>query len=237
MEKSQSRNRTLKKRALATLVTLCIMLPLLPAFTLMVGAEGQDSNPFTDVKTDDWFYSAVCFVQERELMNGTSQDTFSPHIATTRGMIVTILHRLEGTPIVSSELLTPGSEFTDVTEGAYYSDAVTWAAANGIVNGYGDGRFGPNDIITRQDLAVIFMQYMNYKEIILPVTMQWIFFADEADISGYAMDAIQTFNKLGIINGMGTNESGQTIIDPKGAATRAHAAGLLMNFLQVIEKD
>ena len=127
--------------------------------------------------------------------------------------------------------------FSDVTDGEYYSDAIKWAADNGIVLGYGDGKFGPNDNITRQDLAVILMRNMNYREINIPVTEQWIIFSDEADIAGYAMDAIQTFNKLGIINGIGNDGEGRAIINPKGNATRAEAAAMLHRFWEATKAE
>jgi hypothetical protein len=110
---------------------------------------------------------------------------------------------------------------------------VYWAAANGIVNGYGNGCFGPADLITRQDFSTILIRYMNYRKIVLPVTQQFIFFADEADISDYAMDAIQILYKLGVIYGTGTDGNGLTIIDPRGNATRAHAAAILNRFTTV----
>ena len=191
-------------------------------------------NPFEDIKESDWFYDPVLFAYAHGLMTGTSIEPmlFSPNTTTTRGMIVTILYRLEGSPNVSG-LANP---FSDVPVGEWYTNAVIWAADNNIVAGIGDGKFAPETPITKQDMAVILMRYMNFKEIVLPVSQQFIIFADAANISDYAMDAIQTFNKLGIINGTGTDEQGQTIIDPKGNATRAQAATLLMNFLQVIEK-
>ena len=190
-------------------------------------------NPFADISEDDWFYDDVMYVYTNGLMTGTSAATFSPALTLTRGMVVTMLWRLEGEPAISGDM--PLAMFTDVDESAYYSNAVKWAAANGIVGGYGGGLFGPNDNITRQDLAVILMRYMNFKGIVKPVTQQYIIFADEATISDYAMDAIQTFNKLGIINGTGINAQGKTVIDPKGNATRAQVAAILHRFMEAIK--
>ena len=185
--------------------------------------------PFEDVKETDWFADGVMYAYGKGLMTGTSTDPmlFSPNATTTRGMIVTILYRMEDSPDVSG-LANP---FTDAGEEEWYTDAIKWAADNGLVTGIGGGMFAPEAPITRQDMAVILMRYMNFKEIVLPVTAEYRIFADESAISDYAMDAIQTLNKLGIINGIGTNAQGQTIIDPKGHATRAQAATLLMNFL------
>jgi len=176
----------------------------------------------------------VMYVFENGIMNGTSTNPmlFSPAANLTRGMIVTILYRMEGEPDVS-DLSNP---FGDVTAEQWYADAVKWAAENDIVKGYASGAFGPRDNITRQDLAVILLRYMIYKEIVRPVTAQYLFFADAEDISDYAMEAIQTFNKLGIINGTGTNDEGQTKINPKGNATRAEAAAMLHRFLELIEE-
>jgi len=188
--------------------------------------------PLTDVDKDAWFYDDVVYVYEKGLMTGTGADTFSPYGNLTRGMIVTILYRMEGEPDVDG-LANP---FDDVAEGQYYTNAIKWGADNGIVKGYGNRRFGPSENVTREQLAAILLRYMNFKEINLPVTMQWIIFADEADIAGYAMDAIQTLNKLGVINGVGKNADGQVIIKPKGNATRAEAAAMLHRFLLLTEE-
>ena len=187
-------------------------------------------NPFADVKTGDWFYDDVKYVNVKGLMNGTADDMFSPDAPLTRGMIVTILYRLEGEPDISGTI-----PFDDVAAGEYYSDAVLWAAVNGIVGGYGDGKFGPNDNTTRQDLAVILMRYMDYIGFDPALNDQDIIFADAADIADYAMDAIQAFNKLDIIRGIGTNAEGQVIVNPKGHATRAEAAAMLHRFLELIK--
>ena len=193
---------------------------------------GMPGSPFEDVKGTDWFFDDVIYVYDKGLMKGTgtSPMLFSPNASLTRGMIVTILYRLEGEPGVG-DLASP---FGDVADGQWYADAVKWASDTGIVTGYGSGAFGPGDNITRQDLAVILMRYMGYKEIVLPVTVQYIFFADEADIADYAMDAIQAFNKLGIINGVGANADSRTIVDPRGNATRAQVAAMLHRFLEKI---
>ena len=119
-------------------------------------------------------------------------------------------------------------------QGEWYTDAIKWAAGNNIVSGYGGGIFGTNDPISRQDLATILLRYMNSTEIVLPVSANWIIFADESEISYYAMDAIQSFSKLGIINGTGSNTDGQFIINPLGLASRAEAAAMLHRFLKII---
>ena len=112
---------------------------------------------FTDVASDAWYYDAVAYVYENGLMNGTSLTTFGPDVNITRGMIVTILYRLDGEPAASV------SNFTDVPANAYYTDAVAWAAENGIVKGYDDGAFGPDDDVTMEQFAAILYRYAAYK--------------------------------------------------------------------------
>ena len=188
-------------------------------------------NPFADVFSTDWFIDDVIYVYDKGIMTGTSTEPmlFSPRVSLSRAMVVTTLYRHSGSLEVAYE-----NQFTDVSNGEWYTDAIIWATANNIVNGYGDGKFGINDPITRQDFATILMRYMSYLEINLAVPAQWIIFADEADISDYAMDAIQTLFKLGIINGTGTNADGQIVINPKGNATRAEAAALLHRYMEKI---
>ena len=195
---------------------------------------GKSINPFTDIRETDWFYSNVMFAYSRGLMGGTSSNPmlFSPNVTTTRGMIVTILYRLEGNPAIGSL----SNSFVDVTPGMWFSDAINWAAGNDIVAGTGGGKFAPNTAITRQDLAVILSRYMSHKKIALPTSDQLITFADEAAVSAYAMDAIQALNKLGIIGGTGKNAAGQTIIGPKDNATRAQAAAMLQRFIELTKK-
>jgi hypothetical protein len=151
-------------------------------------------------------------------MNGTSPGVFSPNAALSRGMAVTVLYRMAGSPDVSG-IENP---FSDVAGGQWYTNAAVWAAENGIVSGYGGGMFGHGDDNTREQLAAILYRYMDFAGYDMAVTQQYIAFADEEDISGYAMEAIQTLNKLGIINGVGGNA-----IDPKGGATRAQFAALI----------
>ena len=185
-------------------------------------------NPFADVKGTDWFIDDVIYAYNKGLMFGTSVNPmlFSPNIAVTRAMIATILYRVEGEPDAAG-LPNP---FDDVTQGQWYTNAIKWAADAGIVEGYGTGKFGPNDSIHRENLVAILMRYMAYKKINIAVTANWIFFADEAYISDFAMNAIQTFYKLGIMKGVGTDSEGRVIIDPKGDATRAQAAATLRRF-------
>ncbi len=184
------------------------------------------NNPFIDVPENAWYYEAVKFVHQNGLMSGTGADTFSPNLDTTRGMIVTILYQLEGKPEVSE-----ATTFTDVKSTAYYAKAVAWANAAGVVAGYGDGTFGPNDRITREQMATILYNYAKYKE--YDVSEQAVLdqYLDDHEISRYAMDPMQWANASGMINGVT-----ETTLVPKGGAIRCQAAMILMKFCQKFVK-
>lgn len=177
--------------------------------------------PFDDVKAGDWFYPAVQFVYERNMMGGTGGRFFSPHTATSRGMIVTILHRQEGEPQAEP------SGFPDVASDQWYTGAVHWAAANGVVNGYSDGRFGPSDVITREQMAAILYRYAKQKGCDLTASGSLEGFADAAQVSGYAAEAMAWAVGQGVITGKDGNR-----LDPKGSASRAEAATILMRFVE-----
>ena len=182
--------------------------------------------PFTDVQEDMWYYSAVQYVYAQGLMAGTTTSTFSPDMSTSRGMIVTILHRLSGSPAGGS------SNFTDVATDMYYADAVAWAAANGVVSGYGDGRFGPNDPITREQAAVILRGYarLNGKSVSAQAALSG--FTDAGQISPFALEAMRWTHAEGLING-----TSSSTLTPGGTATRAQAAVLLRGFCENIIFD
>jgi hypothetical protein len=177
---------------------------------------------FTDVPADAWYESAVQYVYEKGLMTGTSSTTFSPTRTTTRAMIVTILYRLEGSPAVSGS-----SAFSDVSAGQYYTDAVTWASANGIVTGYSDGRFNPGSLLTRQQLATILYRYAAYKGYDVTASTDLSAYTDGASVSDYARTAMAWANGNGLINGTTT-----TTLTPAGSATRAQVAAILMRFCE-----
>jgi hypothetical protein len=191
-----------------------------------LGYYALADNPFADVKESDWFFDNMMFAYTHGLFAGTSDTTFSPNTSMTRGMIVTVLYRLAGEPAVSGT-----NPFSDVKDGTLYTDAVAWAAANGIVSGIGGGKYAPDAPITRQDLAVILMRYANFAGVKLPVTREYVSFLDDADIANYAKEAIEAFFKAGIINGKPGNE-----VDPTGTATRAEVAAMLHRFLEAMEK-
>jgi uncharacterized repeat protein (TIGR02543 family) len=192
---------------------------------LPLSAMAAGNLPFTDVKTTDWFYDSVEYVYENGLMNGTSSTTFSPYITTTRGMIVTILWRLEGEPTASA------AQFDDVAEGQYCAGAVQWAAANSIVDGYGNGKFGPEDAITREQAAAIMYRYYTYKDHDVTVQGDLSGYTDADQISPYAVDAMTWANATGLI--IGSNGA----LSPQETATRAEAATILMRMCKSLEKD
>ncbi|MDD4753006.1 MAG: S-layer homology domain-containing protein [Desulfitobacteriaceae bacterium] len=182
--------------------------------------------PFTDVTIDDWFASEIMWAYENGLIIGTSSTTFSPHDATTRGMIVTILYRLESAPAAAA------NPFSDVEADKYYTDAVTWAAENGVVSGYGNGNFGPEDPVTREQLAVILFNYAKFKGYDVSVGENTNIFSyeDAGKISEYAISAIQWACGAGILRGDGAK------LDPQGNATRAQVAAMLMRFVENVVK-
>ena len=182
--------------------------------------------PFTDVKSGDWFYEAVQYVYDKGMMTGVSADRFAPASTTTRGMIVTILYRLENEPAVSG-----GSAFTDVENGAWYADAVAWAAANDIVNGTSATTFAPNSPITREQMAAILYRYAAYKGYDVSQKADLSGYTDAASISGYAKDALAWANAQKLITGVT-----DTTLNPQGSATRAQVATILMRLCETVVK-
>ena len=204
----------------------------MPASAVTVGVsyvkatETPSETKFNDVSANDWFASAVDYVTGKGMMNGTADNTFSPKANTTRGMVVTVLYRLENQPSTSA------ASFTDVASGAYYANAVAWANANGIVSGYGSGKFGPNDKVTREQLAAILYRYAQYKKYDVSVgeDTNILSYNDAQSISSYAIPAIQWACGAGVVTG----KSGSKL-DPKGNATRAEVAAMLMRFCENVK--
>ena len=204
----------------------------MPASAVIVGVsyvkatETPSKTKFNDVSANDWFASAVDYVTGKGMMNGTADNTFSPKANTTRGMVVTVLYRLENQPSTSA------ASFTDVASGAYYANAVAWANANGIVSGYGSGKFGPNDKVTREQLAAILYRYAQYKKYDVSVgeDTNILSYDDAQSISTYAIPAIQWACGAGVVTG----KSGSKL-DPKDNATRAEVAAMLMRFCENVK--
>ena len=177
-----------------------------------------------------WYEHGVIYAYENGLMVGTSQTEFSPNADTTRAMIVTILHRLEGSPEVKS-----AASFADVAADEWYSDAVAWAAQEGIVNGYGNGDFGPQDSITRQQLAAILCRYTAYKGTAVSANGWASFYPDAGSVSTWAVAAMQWAVKEGYITGSVVN--GQVFLLPEVSASRAQIATILMRYLTGGDED
>lgn len=186
-------------------------------------------NLFEDVSGNDWYIDHVIYVYDKGLMSGTSTNPmlFSPNDSVTRAMAVTVLYNAAGSPDASG-LSNP---FQDVNANTWYTDAVKWAADNGIASGIGENMFDPDSSITREQTSTMLMNYMEYKNIILPVTQQYVFFADESQIADYAKNAMQTLNKLKIMNGKGNN-----VIAPKDMTVRSEYAAILHNFMNTTQK-
>ena len=212
----------MKKRFLSMALALVMMLSLLPT-----AAFASSTNPFSDVKAGDWFCDEVLYVKDNGLMNGTSASAFNPGGNTTRGMIVTILHRLAGQPAAAA------STFQDVADDQYYADAVDWAAANGVVTGYTAAAFGPNDFITREQLAAIFYRYaslMGY-DVSVGEDTNILSWPDALSVSPYAVSAMQWAVGAGLVNG----SDGK--LAPQGLATRAQVAAILYRFCTQVVED
>ena len=186
---------------------------------------GTGVNPFTDISEKDWFYGDVMFVYENGLMLGTSKTLFSPHGTAMRGMMATILWRMEGSPVPKGK-----NSFTDVEAGKWYADAITWTAENGIFAGYGKDKFGPDDPITREQLAAIFYRYADYKGYDLTVKGDLDKFKDADKITDYAKTAMQWAVGSGLVKGKSGN-----LLDPQGTATRAEIAAMLHRFIEKYE--
>ena len=171
--------------------------------------------PFTDVSAADWFYEAVGYVYAKGMMRGLSENTFAPYATTDRAMIVTILHRLEGSPAALP------AAFTDVSEGQYYAVPVAWASSAGIVEGYEDATFRPEAPITREQLAAILYRYARYKDLDVSVMGDLGRFPDASSVSLYASDAMSWAVGSGLIAGL------DGALQPGGAAGRAQVAVIL----------
>ena len=209
------------KRFFSVLLTAGMLFGTLsvPAF-----ADGGQNISFSDVKDTDWFYDSVQYVCENGLMNGTGDAVFSPDGTTTRGMIVTILYRMENSPAADSDVT-----FTDVSAGQYYADAVAWASENDIVNGYGSGAFGPDDPITREQMASVLYRYAQLKGYDIAASGNLAGFSDDSDVSPYVANPMRWAVGNSLISGMGNN-----MLAPEESSTRAQAAAILTRFCKNI---
>lgn len=183
--------------------------------------SGSDELPFVDMP-GHWAYDSVRYAYQHDLMNGVSSTLFAPNGTLNRAMMVTMLYRMAGSPAVSG-----GSVFTDVPAGQWYSNAVQWASANGVVNGVGEGRFAPEVQITREQMASMMMRYAQFKQYSTSQSADLSAFKDASSISGWALDSMKWANASGLINGRTADT-----IAPRGTATRAEAATILSRFMQ-----
>lgn len=171
-----------------------------------------------DVQGEDWFYHDVRYVHEKGLMKGTDNGHFSPNTNTTRSMIATLLWRLEGSPTWEH-----GMDFSDVKEGRWYTPAICWAASAGVVKGYADGSYGPDDIITREQLALMLYRYAKAP----PAADDLSAFVDASAVSPWARDAMAWAVEQGILTGRGGG-----YLDPRGHATRAETAAMFARYVR-----
>jgi len=189
--------------------------------------DTEPDFPFTDVLESQWYYDDVYFMWEQSLMNGTSDTAFGPSGSLTRGMVVTVLYRIGGEPDVSDVDMP----FTDVAAVWYY-DAIKWAADEGIALGFDDGTFRPGDNVTREQMAAFISRYATCTETEIPASVEYSSFADQADISGWAIDAVKELFRADIIKGKEDNR-----FDPKGFASRAEFAAVLHRFIMAVGFD
>ena len=191
-----------------------------------MGEITADKLPFTDVRTSDWFYDDIAFVYNEGLFAGRSDTTFSPNTAMTRAMLVAVLYRMEGKPGV-----TGTTAFTDVAAGAYYADAVTWAANNGIVYGMSDKTFSPKTNLTREQMAAMMRRYASFKKLDTSAKADITTFVDASAVSAWATGDLQWAVASELLYGNNHNE-----LQPTANATRAQAAAILQRFATKIVK-
>ena len=177
--------------------------------------------PFTDVSDTDWCYDAVAYVHERGIMNGYSQDTFGPQNRLSRAQLAQILYNLEGRPQTDS---VSGS-YGDLTPGAWYEDAISWAVKSGVLSGYGDGNMRPNQAVSRQQLAAMLYRYAQHKGNDVSQSADLDGFQDRDQVAAYAQAPLQWAVAAGIVNGTSADT-----LSPNGSASRAQTAVMLMRF-------
>lgn len=187
------------------------------------GASRPETR-FMDVKPGSWYYKSIVYAVSNGLMNGVGDSKFEPEEGMTRAMLVTVLWRYEGSPKQRP------STFSDVRRGQWYSEAVSWAAKNGIVTGVGDNKFEPDTQITREQIATILYRYAQKKRADTSARGSLSAFPDNGKVNGWAKTALQWCVGEGLIGG--TNENGKVYLDPQGTATRAQVATILMRYIE-----
>ena len=201
-------------RNLKRIGTVLMAMALVFTWNLTAFAAVEDTG-FSDVAVDAWYADAVAYVRDNGLMSGTSAATFEPDGAMTRAMLAATVYRAAGSPAVSGT-----DSFTDTADGAWYADAVLWAARQGIISGYGNGLFGPGAPVSREQIAAILWRYAGS-----PAAEAGTDFADEEDISNYAAQAVDWARANGVVDGVDGNR-----FLPQDNATRAQVAAILRNY-------
>lgn len=199
--------------------------------TVVHGTKAEEPwvNPFRDVTESDWFYDDVRFANQNGLFNGVEKDLFAPEEPMTRGMLVTVLWRLDGETAPKT-----ATTFTDVDANAYYADAVAWAAESGVVNGIGGNKFDPEGNVTREQIAAILFRYAAFKGVDTAARADLTAFPDAEKTSAYARDALSWAVAAELVKG--TKEGSTIYLDPQGSATRAQVAAILSRYAQNIVK-
>lgn len=199
-------------------VTITVTFKVLTALSECPRDASCPMSGYTDLNMGEWYHDGIHYCLDEGLMDGVDAGMFAPNATTSRAMIVTILWRLQGSPEVEAT-----ETFTDVSPDAWYAKAIAWAVAEGVADGYGEGLFGPNDAITREQLAAMLWRYAARPESEGGLSA----FADGAEVSVWAQQAMSWAVSLGLINGVDSDR-----LDPKGQATRAQTATILMRFAQ-----
>ncbi len=206
------------KRVFAVLLA-CICL-----CSMAVAVKAEPTSPYRDVSTSFWGYEDILFVSDQQLMMGVDVGTFAPNVTLSRGMLATVLWRVEGSPQV-----TGAAPFNDLKQD-WYKMPVAWAAQNGIVNGVGDGRFAPEDDITREQLVVMLYRYTESCDYVMEGSVALTRFKDRATVSSWATDAMKWGVGNGLINGM-EDAAGNPILAPTATCTRAQAAAMIHRYM------
>ena len=185
------------------------------------GGDNCPTKDYTDVDQSAWYHKFVDYVVERKLMVGVAPNVFSPEGTTTRAELVTVLWRLDGAPVVEKDV------FTDVPAGTWYSAPIAWAASHDIVGGYGDGKFGPDDPVTREQMVAILYRYAIYKGYNVTNLAELTGYTDASSVDAWAVTAMRWAVANDIIEGTTT-----TTLSPDGDSTRAQVATILMRFIE-----
>jgi hypothetical protein len=207
----------------------CVDLRNMPNVRIKAFTDNADPVfPFTDVAASDWYYDDVQTSWLKYLVNGTSDTTYEPELATTRAQVVTVLWRLAGEPAPAG-----AADFSDIEAGAWYADAVAWAQENGVVNGYGDGRFCPHLVVSRQEFMLILFRYAGKCGMDTSARESLIRFRDYASVSDWAGDAVNWSIATGLQQGV-RSTTGSVYLDPEGSVTRAQLAAFLNRFADML---